>query len=117
MSFATELPRVKCEYCDLEDAPLYRTKDYILCAPCIEANIMDLCHCTFCGWADPPDHFKYHTPGGAPVCTYCAEKGVLGLPDEKVDCEQGESNYQSGTLRVEKDGETLYPDRKSEIGK
>ena len=119
-NFESHLRQVGCEYCSAVDKPLYHAKfgsSLILCADCIQTSIIDLRHCTFCGWGDPPDHFKYHTPGGAPVCTYCAEKGVLGLPDEKVDCEQGESNYQSGTLRVEKDGATLYPDRKSEIGK
>ena len=77
--------------------------------------LIDRGTCTFCGWADPPEMFKYHTPGDAPVCTTCAEKGILMLPDSEVTYEQGEGNYQSGTLRLKDSaGQILFPNKKWE---
>ena len=73
---------------------------------------IDAERCTFCGWAEPAEYFRFHTPGVAPVCTSCAEGGL------KMDLEgydegygsQGDGNYRSGTPRLiaKKTGETPF---------
>ena len=110
---------VSCQDCEERDAPLYQygLHHRILCASCLSVSIIDRGCCTFCGWADPPEMFKYHTPGDAPVCTACAEKGILMLPESEVNFEQGEGNYQSGVLRLKgSEGQILFPS-KTEEGK
>lgn len=114
---------IRCEYCEARytDAPvvLYTINTHdgttmILCEGCVDLCIHRPTQCTFCGWADPISHFVYHTPGGAPVCTACAEEGILNLPEEERLYEQGEGNYQSGTPRVVRDSKVLFPKTEEE---
>ena len=77
----------------------------------LETTEISMGECTFCGWIDPPGHFDFHTPGGAPVCHSCAVEGILQIGkafDVLPSYSQGEGNYQSGRLRVEYKGEVLY---------
>ena len=107
-----EKHRVTCDYCFSPELPLYHAgsdKSLILCQECLLKNVINMRECTFCGWVDPPDMFQYHTPSNVPICTACAEKGILRLAEKDRCFQQGESNYKSGTLRVIKKGETLFP--------
>ena len=68
--------------------------------------------CSFCGWVDPPDHFGFHTSGGAPACHSCAATVlniIIDTSPVKEVYAQGEGNYSSGTLRLlDNDGKELW---------